>query len=149
MHFSWIGKCYWSCSSTSSEIISKPDSKIICISSSEDEQIKNKLLENGYKLIEASGAGYKILMVINGIADAYLLTKNSTFMWDTCGPQAILNALGGDILIYEEMIKNEEKPIKYQTRTGTSKVDACCNVGGILAYRNKNTLSKLINIFVN
>lgn len=126
----------------------KENTNIICISSSEDVTIKDKLIRNGYKLIEASGAGYKILTVINGIADAYVLTKNSTFMWDTCGPQAILNAINGNILVYTEILKNNEISINYKgsNRMGNSKIDICCNVGGIFAYRNKRILLDLIKI---
>ena len=45
-----------------------------------------------------SGAGYKILCVVDGQVGAYLLSKPSTFKWDTCAPHAILNSLGGGLI---------------------------------------------------
>lgn len=40
---------------------------IICLSSSESYAIKEKLKEHNFHLVEASGAGYKLLTVITGI----------------------------------------------------------------------------------
>lgn len=42
------------------------NTNVICISSSEKEEIKSKLSQGGYHLVEASGAGFKILTVILG-----------------------------------------------------------------------------------
>uniref|UniRef100_A0A493TU33 Inositol polyphosphate-1-phosphatase n=1 Tax=Anas platyrhynchos platyrhynchos TaxID=8840 RepID=A0A493TU33_ANAPP len=49
----------------------------------------------GGRLRFAAGAGYKMLCVILGLADAYVLSEGSTFAWDACAPHAILRALGG------------------------------------------------------
>lgn len=46
-------------------------------------------------LIHAGGAGHKVLCVIEGQADTYIYPRNGTKRWDTCGPEAILRALGG------------------------------------------------------
>lgn len=99
-------------------------------------------------MAEASGAGYKILSVITGLADAYILTKNSTFMWDTCGPQAILNSINGDILIYNKLLTGNEESVCYciDETLGKSKIDTCCNIGGIIAYRNEDTLKSILEI---
>lgn len=71
-------------------------------------------------------------------------------MWDTCGPQAILNSLNGNILIYDKLA-SAEIPLEYNTdkRVGESKLDICCNVGGIVAYRDKGNLSRILNILQN
>lgn len=42
----------------------------------------------------AAGSGYKLMCVVEGWADAYLLSKASSYKWDTCAPHAILRALG-------------------------------------------------------
>eukprot|EP00937_MAST-01D_sp_MAST-1D-sp2_P003704 g3704.t1 len=43
------------------------------------------------------GAGFKLLCVVLGCADVYVLSKPSTYKWDTCAPHAILLALGGTV----------------------------------------------------
>ncbi|XP_050510899.1 inositol polyphosphate 1-phosphatase [Diabrotica virgifera virgifera] len=114
---------------------------IICISSSEKDDIKKKLTSHGYTLIEASGAGYKILTVILGLADAYILTKGTTFKWDTCAPHAILKSLGGDIINFLQITSSDEpKSIKYFNE------ESNCNLDGIIVYRDENQLNEIVNI---
>lgn len=95
------------------------------------------MISNGYDIIEASGAGYKILSVITGEANAYILSKDSTFKWDTCGPQAILRGLGGDIVSFKRCTQGFIESVKYND-------DVKSNQGGIIAYRDKNELDKII-----
>ncbi|CAG0889838.1 unnamed protein product [Cyprideis torosa] len=45
--------------------------------------------------IMASGAGHKVLMVLDGLADAYLSPHPWTSKWDVCASDAILRAIGG------------------------------------------------------
>eukprot|EP00474_Spongospora_subterranea_P009716 CRZ10174.1 hypothetical protein [Spongospora subterranea] len=47
------------------------------------------------KIIRAGGCGHKVMMVLNGLADAYLYPRSGTKKWDTCAPGAIINAFGG------------------------------------------------------
>ncbi|GAU98616.1 hypothetical protein RvY_09740 [Ramazzottius varieornatus] len=57
-----------------------------------------------FELVPAGGAGYKLLQVILGKADAYLhITKIKK--WDLCAGHGVLNALGGNLtsLTGEEM----------------------------------------------
>lgn len=145
----WRGKCFWGYSSAHSITeLSNVSNKTICISSSEESSIKSKLLKNGYRLIEASGAGYKILTVIEGLVDAYLLTKNSTFKWDTCGPQAILKSLGGDIFIFDHSTNGLFQSVSYKDQDNTvqNRIDKHCNVGGVIAVRNLEILKDILNI---
>ena len=44
-------------------------------------------------LLRAGGAGYKMLMVIEGRADVYFNPSAGTKKWDTCAGDAILRAL--------------------------------------------------------
>ena len=37
-----------------------------------------------FELVEAGGAGYKILCVVLGLVDIYITSKPSTYKWDTC-----------------------------------------------------------------
>ncbi|CAF0743869.1 unnamed protein product [Brachionus calyciflorus] len=47
------------------------------------------------KMIHAGGAGYKALALVDGKADYYIYPKDGTKRWDTCGPEALIKALGG------------------------------------------------------
>ncbi|XP_018572429.1 inositol polyphosphate 1-phosphatase [Anoplophora glabripennis] len=115
------------------------EKSIICVSCSERTEIKQKLEEKGFKLIEACGAGYKILTVILGLADAYVLTKGTTFKWDTCAPHAILNSLGGGMTDFHETLRNNELSIKYFNGGNN------CNVTGIIAFRRREVLKDIID----
>ncbi|KAG5836275.1 hypothetical protein ANANG_G00252870 [Anguilla anguilla] len=65
------------------------------LSSGEKQAVKDALGPLcGGGLVYVSGAGYKILCVILGLADLYVLSEGSTFKWDSCAPHAILRALG-------------------------------------------------------
>lgn len=140
--FRWFGACFWGHPTETNLPSLPPSSKTICVSSSENPEIITKLSQNGYNLIEASGAGYKILTVITGQADAYILTKDTTFKWDTCGPQAILKSLGGDLIIFEDALRNKITSVKYSEKKE-------CNSGGIIAYRDTNLLREIIKILTN
>ncbi|GJQ74680.1 hypothetical protein Trydic_g21532 [Trypoxylus dichotomus] len=154
----WRGKCYWGANCANS-LRSSPQTPtgIICISGSEDELVKRKLIEcGGYKLVEAAGAGYKMLTVIEGLADAYILTKNSTFKWDSCGPQAILKCFGGGLIVYEAAVKGNLIEVDYnngeqadvddndEDTKNATKIEKFCNRGGIIAYNNVNVLNDIL-----
>lgn len=47
------------------------------------------------EVIRAGGAGYKVLMLIDDLADLYVYPTSGCKLWDTCAPHAILNAMGG------------------------------------------------------
>jgi len=49
------------------------------------------------KIIRTGGAGYKVLQVIEGVADAYVFASPGCKKWDTCAPEAVLRALGGTL----------------------------------------------------
>ncbi|CAH1117501.1 unnamed protein product [Phaedon cochleariae] len=138
-------KCVWGVDLPNLKINSGLDQNsrqhLICISGSEADPIKKRLREHGFNLIEASGAGYKILTVILGLADAYLLSKGTTFKWDTCAPHAILKSLGGDIVDYKTTITTEENGVVEYCTGGSS-----CNSSGIIAFRNSDILKEIVDI---
>ncbi|KAK5650036.1 hypothetical protein RI129_001065 [Pyrocoelia pectoralis] len=147
----WGGRCYWGLSTPTETLSSLTEehiahqSNVICISSSEDESIKRKLQDAGFKLIEAAGAGYKILTVITRQAAAYVLSKNTTFKWDTCGPQAILKSMGGNIVQYNTASKSYYKPIEYTLPYDNgNKIKNCCNDGGIIAFYNQEVFTLIM-----
>ena len=72
---------------------------VAVLSSSEQATVRDGLSSNlGAHFLPVAGAGYKVLAVIDSLADAYVLSKGSTYKWDTCAPHAILRALGGGLL---------------------------------------------------
>lgn len=112
--------------------------KLVAVSMSEENEVREKIVSNGYATIELAGAGYKLLKIITGEVDAYVLTKPTTFWWDTCACQAILKSLGGDIISLATL-----RPIEYREGKG---VKECCNDGGIIAYRSEEVKNDLIRI---
>lgn len=108
----------------------------------EDPNIKAKLFNNGFNLIEVTGAGYKILSVAIGLADAYILSKGSTYRWDTCGPQALLRSLGGGILDFTKFTTNHEMINDLELKYCDKETDYS-NRGGLVAYRDPETLDIL------
>lgn len=51
---------------------------------------------NPSKITRVGGSGYKALLVLLGEADAYVYASKGTKRWDTCAPEAILRAAGGN-----------------------------------------------------
>lgn len=49
------------------------------------------------KVIHEGGAGYKIMHLVESIADVYCYPVKGTKKWDTCAPEAILKFYGGCI----------------------------------------------------
>lgn len=61
------------------------------------ELIKNAFKKNEYNIVEAGGAGYKTLQLINGSAEVYLHTAD-TKKWDICASEALIRASGGVLI---------------------------------------------------
>ncbi|XP_052826825.1 inositol polyphosphate 1-phosphatase isoform X1 [Octopus bimaculoides] len=132
----------------------KEDSKesgnnVIVTSSSEDQRIQEKLKEM-FSLCYAAGAGYKALCVLDDKVDAYLVTKGSTYHWDTCGLHAILMAMGGGIASYKDCVTDLKRdPDLHQIRYNisaevpTSGIDQWCNSNGVIVYKEPRILQKL------
>nr|XP_054767345.1 inositol polyphosphate 1-phosphatase-like [Lytechinus pictus] len=164
---SWTGQTFWGvshgdiqCNSiTSSQVsLNTPTTRngiAFVMSSSEDAQTKDTLSSLG-RVHFASGAGYKILCVIEGHVDAYILTKGSTFKWDTCGPQAILKSFGGGIVNIRrwKSLSNDAENRNFLASASLeyhkpdpevrdSLGEKWSNSGGIIAYRNPDVLEKI------
>lgn len=137
----WSGRCVWGVSYNGENICSIPATvssklkKIILLSSSESMELTNKL-QNIASVTEAAGAGYKMLSVALGHADAYVLSKSTTFQWDTCAPHALLLSLGGGIVCFSET----DQQLNYGDNRITS------NVGGFIAYKDKSFLTEILNV---
>ncbi|KAL0882392.1 hypothetical protein ABMA27_000877 [Loxostege sticticalis] len=126
------GICYGDIKKWGEHNVEIPGSSgVILMSAAEDPQLK-KAYEDKFEIKSAAGAGNKLLKVAIGEAEAYILSKGTTFLWDTCGPHAIIKARGGDILSF-----NTDQPIKYNI-PHSDDTQQFCNSGGILACSHDN-----------
>lgn len=139
--------------STTKEI---PNLPVALISSSESEAVQ-RVLSTDFTLRHVAGAGYKLLGICEGRAEAYILTKSSNFKWDCCGPHAVLQSLGGGIVKYQDLFKysksgQEEysrlQQIKYHEPDDSEATGALkwCNHGGVVAYHNPAMLGKIAKV---
>ena len=100
---------------------------------------RNKAVEDTLKALhpthelKVGGAGYKVLLVIEGKAHAYIYPCNGCKKWDTCAPEAILSSLGG------KMTDVFGNPIQYHKSVPFS------NSTGILAVSNPDMINHYVN----
>lgn len=160
---SWRGKHFWGVSygSVSACSVNRPKGRpttskegvgmSVVLSSSEKQAVKEALtpLCGPDKLMYASGAGYKILCVILGLADVYVLSEGSTFKWDSCAPHALLRALGGGMVDLAMSLSpgtgGDCKELTYhQPQTKRQGADRWANQGGLVAYLDCRLLHTVI-----
>lgn len=125
----------------------------VLLSSSERPAVKDALaaLPNS-SLMYASGAGYKILCVVQGLVDVYVLSEGSTFKWDSCAPHAVLRALGGGVSDLSECMrahlnghKGHTTELTYhQPHNHSQGVERWANQGGIIAYLDSSVIDKVV-----
>lgn len=159
--FSWSSNTIWGvcCEGVTltsfqpSEFIPQEDARVV-LSSSESKLVQTALSAK-YRLVFASGAGYKILATALGLANAYVLSHRSIYRWDCCALHAILLALGGGIVSYKhalEAANQSESPllendltqlqVHYTRAAGAissrraSISGGCESLPGIIAYRS-------------
>ncbi|XP_041835644.1 inositol polyphosphate 1-phosphatase [Melanotaenia boesemani] len=158
----WRGKHYWGVSYGNINVcsVSPPNcgpkgqqGLSVVLSSSEKQVVKEALtsLCGPDKLIYASGAGYKILCVIQGLSDIYVLSEGSTFKWDSCAPHALLRALGGGVVDLSKSLQStcegrdhNTELIYNQPYTEHKGADRWANHGGLVAYRDLSQLRSII-----
>ncbi|NXN29513.1 INPP phosphatase, partial [Nycticryphes semicollaris] len=106
----------------------------------------------GDRLHFAAGAGYKMLCVILGLADAYVLSEGSTFAWDACAPHAILRALGGGMVALEEALRarrvgntgTPQELVYNRPVEGAEGAERWANRGGLVAYVHPQNLEAVL-----
>ncbi|XP_039757649.1 3'(2'),5'-bisphosphate nucleotidase 1 isoform X2 [Pararge aegeria] len=76
-----------------------PDSLVITTTRSHSNPIVEKALQvmNASQILRVGGAGYKVLQLLEGVASIYVFASPGCKKWDTCAPEAILNAAGGKL----------------------------------------------------
>lgn len=52
---------------------------------------------NASKVLKVGGAGFKVLQLLEGKAHAYVFATPGCKKWDTCAPEAVLEASGGTL----------------------------------------------------
>uniref|UniRef100_A0A3B4TEF2 Inositol polyphosphate 1-phosphatase n=2 Tax=Seriola dumerili TaxID=41447 RepID=A0A3B4TEF2_SERDU len=158
----WRGKHFWgvSCGDINVCSLSRPKGNSengrglsVVLSSSEKQVVKESLtsLCSPEQLVYASGAGYKILCVIQGLADVYVLSEGSTFKWDSCAPHALLRALGGGVVDLTKSLQSSSGSQDHQTELTYHQPYAECkgadrwaNHGGLVAYRDCSQLRSIV-----
>lgn len=145
--FRWSGKIHWGCVvngqafSNVTSLPSLPKPRAI-LSFTEPSDLVEKLKPH-YQCVEAGGAGHKILCVVLGLADVYVSSKASTYKWDTCAGQALLNSIGGGCVAYF----TPDQDLTYNTpNAGQSGIGQWCNDKGVIAFRHPKELEKLLQL---
>ncbi|CAL4091665.1 unnamed protein product, partial [Meganyctiphanes norvegica] len=162
----WVGEVFWGASYNSSNVFSLPtlsvgkgstsDKPLVILSSSEDKSLQEELSKS-FQVFYSTGAGYKGLSVVMGMAAAYLCTKGSTYRWDTCAPHSILLAQGGGIVNLQLIKKHtddqcitkedlESCQIRYhQVNPGATAANKLWNNNeGFIAYQDPQLLTNLL-----
>ncbi len=117
----------------------------MCLTSRVDDHIMSTA---DWSVRHVSGCGYKFLCVIEGCADLFIVTKSSCYKWDTCGPQAILMALGGGIIKWEDMVnRKKDVPVVYHKPDNLSfdGPKRWSNVGGVIGYTDLEQVYSFLN----
>lgn len=156
----WRGKHFWGVSFGDINVCSLSRPKVdsggggrglsVVLSSSEKPMVKDSLtsLCSPERLIYASGAGYKILCVIQGLADVYVLSEGSTFKWDSCAPHALLRALGGGVADLTKSLQpgsqGSQELTYHQPHAERKGADRWANHGGLVAYLDCAQLRSIV-----
>ncbi|UXI16840.1 tRNA pseudouridine synthase [Sarcoptes scabiei] len=133
------------------------NSKIILIGNDESDVLREKLIESYYSLIYVPGAGHKLMNVAIGEAAMMITSSKTTYFWDTCAAHAILRSMGGGLIPFENCqnladdnvdLDNEIDTIqiKYTAQRNTANNEYCMNSRGLIAYRDNETLLKVIRL---
>ncbi|XP_069360822.1 3'(2'),5'-bisphosphate nucleotidase 1 isoform X2 [Maniola hyperantus] len=103
-----------------------PDSLVITTTRSHSNPIVEKALQvmNATQILRVGGAGYKVLQLLEGVASVYVFASPGCKKWDTCAPEAILNAAGGKLT---DILGNYYKYGASETRPNKTGVLAAVN----------------------
>ena len=132
---SWSGRCIWGVShdGVAAHNCRPPppggatERRTLVVSGADADAAR---LEGAYRLRRSAGAGYKALCVVDGVADAYVLTHASTYKWDTCAPHAVLRAAGGGATGCDAAARSRGK-------SGEKRRHSLSQDGGILRFKVK------------
>lgn len=76
-----------------------PTKRIVCTTKSHGTGLINDAANacNPTEIIRVGGAGHKVMLLIEGVAHAYVFPSPGCKRWDTAAPEAILHAMGGKL----------------------------------------------------
>ena len=96
------------------------------------DELKKHLVVAGE--VVSGSVGLKVGLVIRQVCDAYVIFDDRTKEWDTCGPQAILEAAGGTVtdLNGDRVIYNRKD---LHNRTGLVATNAGCHARVLAAVQ--------------
>ncbi|XP_061185939.1 inositol polyphosphate 1-phosphatase-like [Saccostrea echinata] len=160
----WKGDLMWGVAINECRVFSLPHENTynfnkhnlaVLMSQSEKADVQKTFLASG-SVHHAAGAGYKLLCVNQGLADAYVLSKSSTFFWDVCAPHAILLAQKGGVISYKSLCDFKDDPsscaelslnhqiVYHHDNNRGSGAQKFCNQEGIVAYGSLEALKAII-----
>ncbi|XP_071811701.1 inositol polyphosphate 1-phosphatase-like [Apostichopus japonicus] len=153
------GVCHKDVTASSFSLEATLHDSVDCIVSSAEKEEYTSRLERVGRVCTSSGAGYKMLCVIEQFTDAYFVSRGQTYKWDTCAPHALLKSVGGGIVDFEVTLNKcrKEKDVRLSGREiayhkpdseGLDAKNRWSNSGGLVAYRSKETLQKIFDAFL-
>lgn len=132
---------------------------VIVMSTSEADPVKQTLSK--FHVRFAHGAGYKLLCTAQLRVDAYVLSKNTVYLWDCCAPHAILRATGGGVVCFHDALvgarglqhgnlsASELKEYEVSYLPSTSQSDGTGkNINGIIAYSCSEVLEQIVKSLI-
>ncbi|XP_032939290.1 inositol polyphosphate 1-phosphatase isoform X1 [Catharus ustulatus] len=145
----WQGRYHWGVAHGDTRLCSlsppapRPCPRVV-LSRAEGAAVRGALgsLGGGPPLF-AAGAGYKLLCVALGLADAFVLSQATTFAWDSCAPHAILRALGGGVVALEGALRAQREGgdtgdppelVYHRPREGRAGPERWANSEGLVAF---------------
>lgn len=78
------------------------------LSENENEDLKH-CLSSRFHVITAKGAGFKLQMICEGLADVWICTSGTTFKWDTCAGHVMLKTNIGNNVTRSSMQTRSSK----------------------------------------
>ncbi|XP_025297269.1 inositol polyphosphate 1-phosphatase isoform X1 [Canis lupus baileyi] len=176
----WRGRCYWGLSYLGTNVHSlqragpagssgepraaggagpeagQPRGLSAVISTSEAATVKAAVGRVcGERVFPAAGAGYKGLCVVQGLADVYIFSEDTTFKWDCCAAHAILRAMGGGVADLQGCLRAgpgaglEPPQLRYHAANrGAAGAERWANKGGLLAYRSRERLDAFLGLLI-
>ncbi|XP_018574800.1 3'(2'),5'-bisphosphate nucleotidase 1 isoform X2 [Anoplophora glabripennis] len=103
------------------EVVDPPSDKfIITTTRSHSDGIVVKALEalKPDEILRVGGAGHKVLLLLEGRAHAYVFASKGCKKWDTCAPEAVLEALGGTLTDIHGNHYSYAKDVQYPDAQG-------------------------------
>lgn len=156
----WKGRMVWGVAMGTSHVVYVPKPfgtkrdhsklKLCLVSSIDESEISQALSCHEWEVRHVDGCGYRLLCVVDGCADVFVLTKSSCYKWDTCGAQAILKALGGNIIRWDLLFEQDKKvPLIYNQSDNPSLEGArkWSNEGGIVGFVSTDVVHSLYTKF--